>query len=114
MIRCTPKQGDVVELDCSPDQMMRRGIKHPAMIVSCDRYYRETGLLVVCSVGSIELDSPTHYRLSKKLEIPWTVYAERIMTIDPQVTPILYIETARKSLIERVTKTVGSFFRDDD
>jgi len=93
---------------------MTRGIKHPAMVVNCDRYYRETGLLIVCAVGNMEYECPTHFRLSKNMEVPWTVYAERISTIDPQKTPLMYLETSRKSVVERTVKAVSSFFKDDD
>lgn len=110
MVEYVPKQGDIVELDFNPTKGHEQRGKRPALIISNEKYYRRTRLLIVCPISNTENDFPLHLKLDKRTQTTGAILTQHIRTIDPVARPILFKELIPVDILDRVKETINLFF----
>lgn len=109
MVGYSPKQGDIVELDFNPTKGHEQRGKRPALIISNEKYYRRTNLLIVCPISNTENEFPLHLKLDERTKTTGAVLTQHIRTIDPEARPILFKESAPTDIVDRVKETINLF-----
>ena len=110
MVNYVPKQGDIIELNFNPTKGHEQRGKRPALIISNEKYYQRTKLLVVCPISNTESSFPLHIKLDNRTKTTGAVLSQHIRTIDPEARPVLFKETVPVDILKRVTETVNLFF----
>lgn len=89
-----PKQGDIVYLDLNPVRGHEQKGKRPAIVISKDVFNKNTKMVIVCPITSIEKYFPTHYLLEDTKKIHGSVLCEHIRSIDYEIRNLNFVERA--------------------
>lgn len=109
-INYVPKQGDIVEMDFNPTKGHEQRGKRPALVISNNKYYYRTKLLIVCPISNTENDFPLHLQLDERTKTTGSILTQHIRTIDPVARTILFKETVPNDILEQVIEMVNLFF----
>ena len=105
-----PKKGDIIEMDFNPTKGHEQSGKRPALVVSNEKYYRRTKLIVVCPISNTVKDFPLHIKLDDRTKTTGSILTQHIRTIDPEARKIIFIETMPFELTEQAIKNIGLCF----
>ena len=105
----TPKQGDIVVLDFSPQAGHEQKGRRPGLIVSNDRFYKRTGLAMICPITSTISNFPTHILLDGKTKTTGEVMCEQVKCLDISARNVVYTESASDKVIEEAIDLVCAF-----
>lgn len=78
----TPRRGDLVWLDFTPQAGQEQAGRRPALILSPEGYNRKTGLAIACPVTNQAKGYPFEVALPAGLPISGVVLADHVGSID--------------------------------
>ena len=105
------KQGDIILLDFNPTKGREQSGKRPALIISNNRYYRRTGLLIVCPISKTDNKFPLHIPLPCDLKTTGTALTQHIRTIDPDAREITFLEKLPVNKMNQILEIVDLIFK---
>lgn len=107
----TPKQGDIVFVDFSPQKGHEQRGKRPALIVSGDIFNQKTGFALVCPITTKDNKFPLHVALPAHLQTKGFVLTEHIRSIDAKARKSFFIERVSGGFLEHILAILESFYR---
>ena len=111
MVNFVPKQGDIIQLDFSPTKGREQRGKRPALILSNNSFYKNTGLLIVCPISNTDNNFPLHLKLTgENLKTTGVILTQHIKTIDPQAREVLFVEAAPRAIVEQALGMTSMFW----
>jgi mRNA interferase MazF len=88
----TPKRGDIVWLNFSPQVGHEQAGMRPALVLSPERYNKKSGLMIACPITSKVKDYPFEVPISAN-KIKGSILADQMRNIDWNARKASYIET---------------------
>ena len=110
MVNYFPKQGDIIVMDFNPTLGREQQGKRPALIISSDKYYNRTGLLIVSPISSTHDQFPMHIKLEDNLTTKGSVLTQHIRTIDPVARSVSFVESVSEDFKSYIIKIIGLCF----
>jgi len=89
----TPKRGDLVWLNFSPQSGHEQAGMRPALVLSPEKYNIKSGLMLVCPITSKVKDYPFEVALEAST-IKGSILADQIRNVDWRARKATYIEEA--------------------
>ena len=112
MVKYSPRQGDIVGVDLDPTKGREQRGNRLTLVVSNDRFYKRTGLLIVCPISNTKNTFSLHIPLEDSLKTTGSVLTQQIRTIDPVACEISYMERVSTYYIKEILDVVELFFDD--
>ena len=110
MTNYSPKQGDIIAMDFNPSLGREQQGKRPALVISSEKYFKRTGLLIVCPISSTQNQFPMHVKLEGNFSTKGSVLTQHIRTIDPAARSVNYIESVSDDFKSHIIKIIGLCF----
>jgi mRNA interferase MazF len=98
----TPRKGDIVWLDFTPQSGREQRGRRPAMVVSNDFFNSRTGLSLVCPITSSKRDNPLHTRINNIGKITGYIMVEQLRAVDFSSRNAEFIEKAPEELLKEI------------
>ena len=102
MAEYTPKQGDIVMLDFSPQAGHEQAGRRPALVVSNQSFHRYTGLAIFCPITNQIKDYPMHVRLDDRTSTTGEILCEHVKSLDYKARHAVPRETLPDDLLDQV------------
>lgn len=106
----TPKQGDILFLDFSPQTGHEQKGVRPAVVVSNDFFNRRTRIAIVCPITNTDREFPLHVPLDERTETTGVIMCEQIKSLDIAARNASFKETLPTDLLEEILDIVNGFF----
>ena len=110
MVDYSPKQGDIIVMDFNPSLGREQQGKRPALVISSEKYFKRTGLLIVSPISNTLNQFPMHIKLEDNLVTKGAVLTQHIRTIDPKARSVSFVENVSEDFIDHIVKIVGLCF----
>lgn len=115
-----PQRGDLVHLNFSPSAGREMADPHYAIVLSTDRYSRQSGMAVVCVItsrirgGPFEVSVPQGLLPDKRGvgAVESVVVADAVRQVDYRERSMSFVATAPSELYERVVDRVVAVVAD--
>ena len=107
----TPKQGDIVFVDFSPQKGHEQTGKRPALVVSRTIFNGKTGLALVCPITTKNNGFPLHIPLPERMHTKGFVLTEHIRSIDSQAREAFFVEKVPTVFLAHILAILESFYR---
>jgi len=78
----SPKAGDIVWIDMSPQKGHEQGGRRPALVLSQEEYNRKTGLAIFCPVTNQNKGYPFEVEIPSGLSISGVILSDHIKNLD--------------------------------
>ncbi len=106
----TPKQGDIVFLDFSPQSGHEQKGRRPGLVVSNSLFNTKTGFVMVCPITSRERKFPLHLSLPKELSTTGFVLTEHVKSMDFRARHATFSGKVSKDFLANVLALLESFY----
>lgn len=106
----TPRQGDIVFLDFSPQSGHEQAGRRPAVIVSNDQFFRRTKLALVCPITNTNNKFPLHIPLDHRTQTTGVILCEQVKCLDVISRNVKFVERIPNNLIEKTVEYIQTFF----
>ena len=108
-MRYTPKQGDIITINFSPQAGHEYKGRRPALIISNAEFHKRTNMAMVCPITSTISGFPTHITLGERTATKGEIICEQVKCLDIGARDADYKETAPDDTVERVIDMICSF-----
>ncbi|MGM9936425.1 MAG: type II toxin-antitoxin system PemK/MazF family toxin [Candidatus Ornithomonoglobus sp.] len=105
----TPKQGDIVFLDFSPQSGHEQAGRRPGVVVSNDSFFRRTGMCLMCPITNTNNRFPLHIELDNRVHTTGVILCEHIKSLDVVSRNISYIEKLPTDLLNKTIQYIKAF-----
>jgi len=102
----TPRQGDIIFLNFSPQAGHEQAGDRPAVIVSNDDFYELTGMAMVCPITNTDNRFPLHIPLSKDMKTTGVILCEHVKSLDIFSRQARFKERLPEALLKQVISYV--------
>ena len=99
MATYTPKKGDFIYLNFSPQAGHEQKGRRPALVVSNDLFNEGTGLAIVCPVTNTNRNNPFHLPLPVGSKLTGFVMVEQVKSYDYRARNADFVEHAPEDLL---------------
>ena len=99
-------QGDIIDLDLDPRIGHEQSGCRPALIISRDLFYTNSGLLVICPITNTNRKSPFHIPLSGSSKTDGFILCDQIRTIDPDARNVRFRDRISRELLFEVSDII--------
>lgn len=106
----TPRQGDIVFLDFSPQSGHEQAGRRPAVIVSNDQFFRRTTLALVCPITNTNNKFPLHIPLDHRTQTTGVILCEQVKCLDVISRNVKFVERIPNNLMEKTVEYIQTFF----
>lgn len=107
----TPKQGDVIMMNFSPQSGHEQAGRRPALIVSNDSFFKFTHMAVVCPITNTNNGFPLHVPLDNKTKTTGVIECEQCKSLDVLSRGATYHETLPSDILATVLRNIKLFFQ---
>lgn len=105
----SPKQGDIIMLDFSPQTGHEQKGQRPAFVVSNEVFNGLTNLAIVCPVTSTDRGFPLHVRLDERTTTRGVIMCEQAKSLDLAARHAAFVEHCPPDIVhEAVDILFGS------
>jgi mRNA interferase MazF len=102
MVTYTPKRGDIVWINFTPQKAHEQAGKRPPFVVSPQKYNKVTGLMLCCPITSKQKGYPFEVAL-KDLPIKGVILCDQVKSLDFQARGVqLACEVKDEALVKEV------------
>lgn len=111
-----PAYGDVVYLSFDPSLGHEQKGRRPAIIVSSNKFIKNTKLCVACPISNADNNFPLHIGNIKYMgcsKIEGYILTEHIRVLDYVARNVQFIEKAPNELITKISAYIHSFFEEN-
>ena len=95
----TPKKGDFIYLNFSPQAGHEQKGRRPALVVSNDLFNEGTGLAIVCPITNTNRNNPFHLPLPASSKLTGFVMVEQVKSYDYRARNADFVEQAPEDLL---------------
>lgn len=106
----TPKQGDVIMMNFSPQSGHEQAGRRPALVVSSDSFFKFTHMAVVCPITNTNNGFPLHVPLDNKTKTTGVIECEQCKSLDVLSRGATYHETLPSDILTTVLRNIRLFF----
>ncbi len=107
----TPKQGDIVFVNFSPQKGHEQKGRRPALVVSSNVFSEKTGFVLVCPVTTKNNKFPLHISLPEDITTDGFILTEHIRSIDFEAKKVSFIERVPNNFLDEILDILESFYR---
>lgn len=102
----SPKQGDIIFMDFSPQAGHEQKGRRPALIVSNDAFIRYTNMSLVCPITNTDNSFPLHVSLDDRTKTTGVILCEHVKSQDLNARRAEFVERLPNDILERVLKRI--------
>jgi mRNA interferase MazF len=95
----TPKKGDFIYLNFSPQAGHEQKGRRPALVVSNDLFNEGTGLAIVCPITNTNRNNPFHLPLPATSKLTGFVMVEQVKSYNYRTRNADFVEHAPEDLL---------------
>lgn len=106
----TPKQGDIVFLDFSPQSGHEQAGRRPGVIVSNEQFFIRTKFAAVCPITNTNNPFPLHIPLDHRTKTTGVILTEHMKCLDVASRNIQFVEMLPEDLLMKAVAYVKAFF----
>jgi len=106
----TPKQGDIVFIDFSPQEGHEQKGRRPTLVVSTNIFNEKTGFVLVCPITKKDNKFPLHISLPENILTDGFVLTEHVRSVDFKARKISFIESVAHNFLIEVLSVLESFY----
>lgn len=104
----TPRRGDLIWLDFTPQTGHEQAGRRPALVLSPETYNRKTGLAIACPITSRAKGYPFEVVLPDGLPISGVVLSDHVRNIDWQARRAQRIARADDEVVDEVCSMLNA------
>ncbi|MEQ8201761.1 MAG: endoribonuclease MazF [Syntrophomonadaceae bacterium] len=104
MVKYTPRRGDLIWLDFSPQAGHEQAGKRPALVISPESYNQKTGLLLACPITSQIKGYPFEVSIPSGLPIQGVIIADQLKSLDWQARNAQYGGSVPENTVEEAVE----------
>ncbi len=105
-----PKQGDIIDIDFTPQAGHEQGGRRPAIVVSNSVYNQMTSFIIVCPISNSDNNFPLHIPLSGNLKTKGFALCEHMKSFDFVKRNAVFRETAPSDLLIKINSVLSGYF----
>lgn len=106
----SPKQGDIVFLDFSPQSGHEQAGRRPGVVISNEEFFIRTQFAVVCPITNTSNKFPLHIPLDSRTKTTGVILTEHMKCLDVNSRKIHFVEKLPEDLLEKTLAYVKAFF----
>lgn len=106
----TPCQGDIVNLDFSPQSGHEQAGTRPALVVSNNSFFNRTQMAVVCPITNTDNSFPLHVPLDARTKTTGVIMCEQCKSLDISSRGISFREKVPQDILAVVLRNIKLFF----
>lgn len=106
----TPRQGDIIFLDFSPQSGHEQAGRRPGIVISNGQFFQRTKLAIICPITNTNNKFPLHIPLDERTKTTGVILAEHIKCLDVISRNVQFTETLPKDLLNKTLSYVTTFF----
>ena len=105
MVARAIKQGDIIKTDLNPTKGHEQSGFRPVLVVSNEKFNKQTNLLLICPISSTINNFPLHVRL-EQTTTTGEIRCEQVKAIDPNARSFTFIESVPNNILQEVTDII--------
>ena len=102
------KQGDIINLDFTPQKGFEQRGKRPALVVSNNFFNQLSSLSIVCPISNVSSNFPLNVNLDKRTITTGSILCQHVKSLDLNARNTIFIESIPDDLLEEVIQIVHS------
>ena len=102
----TPRRGDLIWLDFSPQAGHEQARKRPALVISPESYNQKTSLLLACPITSQIKGYPFEVSIPSGLPIQGVIIADQLKSLDWRARNAQYGSSVPESTVEEAVEKI--------
>ena len=106
MAAYSPKQGDIILMNFSPQAGHEQGGRRPALVISNASFRHYTRLGIVCPITTKIKDYPMHVKLDERTRTTGEILCEHVKSLDLAARDAAYVEALPEDLLQEVLDRV--------
>lgn len=106
----TPKQGDIITMNFSPQSGHEQAGNRPALVVSNDSFFKFTHRIIVCPITNTNNGFPLHIPLDARTKTTGVIECEQCKSLDILSRGAAYHETLPSGILATVLRNIKLFF----
>jgi mRNA interferase MazF len=105
-----PKQGDIIDINFTPQAGFEQAGRRPAVVVSNSTYNKMTSFVMVCPVSNANSGFPLHLPLTGTTKTKGFVLCEHLKAFDYQERHATFREALPGEILGRINGILAGFF----
>lgn len=104
------KQGDIINLNFTPQKGFEQRGKRPAIVVSNNFFNQLSSLAIVCPITNTSTNFPLNVNLDERTITTGSVLCQHVKSLDLKARNAVFIEKIPDSLLKEVLQIIHSEF----
>lgn len=102
----TPRQGDIVTMDFTPQSGHEQTGRRPALVVSNDFFNKVTNMALVCPITNTVRPFPLHVALDDRTQTTGSILCEQVKSLDLSARKAMFIEKAPDDILSECLERI--------
>ena len=105
----SPKQGDIVIINFTPQARHEQKGRRPGLIVSNEQFHKRTNMAMICPITNTISGFPAHLVLDGRTNTTGEIMCEQVKCLDIAARDASYVETAPTDITDEAVDLICSF-----